>query len=182
VEAEGVALNGCIGCGGVWVANACAQRILEKPLPIFDELARRAAANARGRFVRAERPACPICDATLDAVTVAAIPLDVCAAHGTWFDGNELALLVSALLRAKPGTPIASRVGTVSCVGCRVELAESAANIGVRGPTCDACFRQYTRQLIAEADAKHGQRQTIGGVLALGLAAALLGGARGSRS
>lgn len=184
VRAEDVELHGCIGCGGIWIDNACAQRVVASPRPIFEELAARAAANARGRFVRAERPACPACDATLDPVTVKQIPLDVCTEHGTWFDARELVLLGAALRGvAAPRVP-GPATGAVPCAECKKTIDAAHANLGENGLTCERCWRARQHELVMLADAHHDQRTAAfsasgAGVLVFGIAAAILvGGAR----
>ena len=86
-RADGVDLNGCVACGGIWIDSASCQRVVARPREVFEELARRAAANARGPVTRARRPKCPVCDDAMDPVTVKEIPLDVCAEHGTCSTG-----------------------------------------------------------------------------------------------
>jgi Zn-finger nucleic acid-binding protein len=180
VKVDDVTLHGCGGCGGIWIENACAQRVLAAPRPLFEELAALAATNARGRFVRAERPACPACDATLDPVTVKRIPLDICPDHGTWFDARELVLLGAALRGVvPPHAPASPMMGTVECAECRTTLDAALANVGENGPTCERCWRGRQAELVAIADAQHEQRSvglTAGGAgaLLLGLGAALL--------
>ncbi len=94
VRVGAIELNGCQGCGGIWITNADARQVLEKPEPIFADLARRCAGNAHGRSPRSQSPQCPVCSAILDGVVTHNIALDICAEHGTWFDANELDLLV----------------------------------------------------------------------------------------
>jgi Zn-finger nucleic acid-binding protein len=187
VHAEGVALHGCGGCGGIWIENACAQRVVSSPRAIFEELATRAAQNARGRFVRAARPACPACDATLDPVMVKTIPLDVCPDHGTWFDASELVLLSAALRGVPARVKTAPITGTVPCAECRSMIEAALANVAENGPTCEACWRARQAELIALADARHDQHGAAMGAggaagLLFGIAAALLATSNASRT
>jgi Zn-finger nucleic acid-binding protein len=175
VRVEEVELAGCGGCGGIWVDNASAQRVVAAPRAIFEDLARRAATNAHGRVVRSQRPSCPVCDAILDAATVKTIQLDVCADHGTWFDAWELANLTRALTGKPPRRPQAQE-GDVACVVCKTTIAASSANLGESGPTCEACWRAHTSRLVGAADARHGAAAAGAagaGALLLGLALAI---------
>jgi Zn-finger nucleic acid-binding protein len=187
VRVEDVELDGCGGCGGIWIENTSAQRVVASPRAVFEELALRAAKNAHGRKVRARRPACPVCDATLDPVTVKKIPLDVCVDHGTWFDARELALL-SARLRGVPARELSAGIGgEVPCAVCGKSIDAALANIGEEGPTCEMCWRARQAELVRLADAGHEQHVGMvggagAGVLLVGLAAALVaaGGASDS--
>jgi Zn-finger nucleic acid-binding protein len=93
----GVALNECAGCGGLWVPEARLELLIQ-----------RAVEAARGREVSAPRgklsvanPAarplayrkCPVCEAFMlrrNYAQRSGIILDVCAAHGSWLDADEL--------------------------------------------------------------------------------------------
>lgn len=105
-------LHGCAGCGGVWLDNAMATRLLERIGAARDatELADRAASNALVPFpAHAERPPCPTCGASMDASRVGGdsgeVLVDVCTLHGTWFDRNELQAIARHLHAARP-TPV----------------------------------------------------------------------------
>ena len=179
-KVEDVELNGCTGCGGIWVDNGSAQAVVAKPRAIFEELAVRAAANARGRLVRAERVACPACDASCDPTSVHGIALDVCAEHGTWFDAAELSSLVAVLngtRRVVRGHAVPK--GDVPCAECGQTIRAETANIGERGPTCEACWRARQKELSAIAESQHDRRAAsamgvAAGGLLLGLAAAMV--------
>lgn len=66
--AGGAELHGCSGCGGIWIDNASARKVLSQPDSVFDELSTRAAANARHRGRRSRQPTCAACPAVLDQV------------------------------------------------------------------------------------------------------------------
>ena len=89
----------CVTCGGVWVDNAVSQRLVRanepKAVATAEEVARFAVRPVSTRPALA----CPACHAALRRVVVAAIELDVCATHGTWFDRDELPRVVRALTR-----------------------------------------------------------------------------------
>ncbi len=168
-----VELAGCGGCGGIWIDNEGARRVLASPHEVFGDLATRAAKNrATQAPPRSATPRCPTCQVGLDRVKAHGLELDVCADHGTWFDAWELSRLVRAL-RGQPDLAIAeaARDGTVACSGCRKAIQKSAANITDMGPRCDACWRAEQDREFAASVAQ--QQSTAGGV-ALG-GAVLLG-------
>jgi len=92
-------LLGCGGCGGVWLDNAACQATLAgsaQDLVALAEIAGKVATEAVD--VEAAGLLCPACGQALARVQApgVAIALDVCPAHGTWFDANELRLVALA--------------------------------------------------------------------------------------
>jgi Zn-finger nucleic acid-binding protein len=176
VVAKGVELDGCGGCGGIWVNNASARSVLANPEEIFADLAKRAADNARNRTVREKNPRCPVCTAVLDPIKTHGIALDVCGDHGTWFDAFELSQLVHVLTHGSVGdAPGETR--QVRCSSCRTPIAQDRANIGPRGPLCEACWRKLQdEEFAAEESAENHRGALIVGGALLGIAGAMLGG------
>jgi Zn-finger nucleic acid-binding protein len=178
VRASDVELHGCGSCGGIWIDNASARRVLASPDTIFVELARRAGDNAKKRQHAGTVPVCAACPAVLDGVKTHGIQLDVCSEHGTWFDAYELVQLVRVLRgEVEPG---AAR--TVSCQICGGVLQSDRANLTDQGLACENCWRRRQGELYAAAEAQT-QRDgaiAVGGAL-LGVAAVLLGAAASSR-
>ncbi len=173
-EVEGATLFGCPGCGGIWIDNASAKRVLEAPTQTFAVLAQRAAKNARGG-VRLPRPTCAACPATLDKVRVHGIELDVCIDHGTWFDALELSRL-TAVLRGEAVTGVAVPPDQpTTCAGCGRGYAAGQLNITDIGPACDACWRSKQAALISRADDQ--RHASAAGAVLLGVAAVMLGAA-----
>jgi len=176
-KVKDVELDGCAGCGGIWIGNASARRVLADPEALFAEMADRAGHNATSRDTRADERTCPECPAILDKVTSHGIELDVCTDHGTWFDAFELATLVRILRgqqqAAQPGR-------TILCATCHKPIAADRANVTDRGLCCDACWRGEQQQEIAEFDQRMASNAGavgavgVGGVM-LGVAAAMLG-------
>ena len=179
VVAEGVSLSGCGACGGIWIDNASARSVLSNPLPVFADLARRAAAGATGSRGKVEKPICAECPAILERSNVG-IDLDVCPDHGTWFDALELDTFVK-LLRNEPLK--AAQPNVINCSGCGTPLASNRANITDLGLRCDSCWRTEQAQQIAQANADDDARDgvAVGGVL-LGVAAVMLGAMASNRS
>lgn len=180
VIAKEVELAGCGGCGGIWIDNASARQVLERPESIFAELARRAGDNARNRGVRGQSPGCPVCTAVLDRAVMKGIELDVCDEHGTWFDPFELGVLVDAL-NGKARDPDFHPGDTrkIRCASCKQPITADRANITGDGLTCEACWRSLQTKQIVEYDRSMQQAGAVavGGAL-LGIAAVMLGASR----
>ncbi len=172
VVALDVSLSGCGACGGIWVDNASARKVLAKPEAVFADLARRAAAGASGSRGKADKPTCAECPAVLDRVRVHGLELDVCSDHGTWFDAYEL----DGLVRAMANGVSADAAPTVKCQTCHRAIPQDRANVTPNGLECDGCWRQEVRAQNDAADAAAMQRDgaVVAGVV-LGVAAAMLG-------
>ena len=112
-SAGGATLLGCGRCGGVWLDNASAQRVLAARDGAIVELAARADARANAvAAVRVEEAACPVCRRALVTTTDpgSRVELDVCATHGTFFDRYELGLVMRAWGRSPSSlAPVRSR-------------------------------------------------------------------------
>lgn len=174
VVAKGVELDGCGGCGGIWVNNGSARSVLANPEAVFAELAQRAGDNARNRSVRAKNPACPVCTAVLDNVKTHGIAVDVCSEHGTWFDAFELSQLLHVLTHGAVG----EEAHQVRCSHCHKLITQDSANIGPNGVVCELCWRQQQAREFAASEQAQNERGAlvVGGAL-LGIAGAMLGGA-----
>ncbi len=156
VRVEDIALHGCGSCGGIWVDNASARKVVALPQRVFIELATNAGKNATRRRDAAQTFSCPICPALLDRVHSSGIEIEICQEHGTWFDAYELRYLTENLLKKQQGgrkTPS----GSVRCVGCSKLMAAGQANISDFGPSCDACWRSRQATLVAEGERKAAQ-------------------------
>ncbi|MBX3187814.1 MAG: zf-TFIIB domain-containing protein [Labilithrix sp.] len=84
---------GCTSCGGVWAGISAANRAASILDPAVRQLADAAAQNAASTTSRARSAqvrSCPDCRAPLAPRELAAVSLDVCREHGTWFDRGEL--------------------------------------------------------------------------------------------
>lgn len=181
VVTRGVQLDGCGGCGGIWVNNASARSVLSNPEAIFAELAERAGDNARNRSVRAKNPSCPVCTAVLDHVKTHGIAIDVCSEHGSWFDAFELSQLLHVLTQGAMGQALPPEMRQVVCSRCHKVITEDRANIGASGLLCELCWRQeQSREFAASEEAqKERGAQVVGGAL-LGIAGVMLGSALGN--
>lgn len=179
VDVDGVKLQGCGRCGGVWVDNESALRILGAPKRIFVELSTRAAKNAQIGATRSSQPVCAVCPALLDKTVIHRITLDICSDHGSWFDAHELAALTRVLLgEATPARPAAPN--SVPCSGCGATIPTASANITGDGMQCDVCWRSQQSKQIAEFESRAGNNAATAAI-AVGLLGALIGGAAATR-
>lgn len=177
VVAKGVELDGCAGCGGIWVNNTSARSVLAKPQEIFAELAKRAGDNARNRSVRAKNPGCPVCTAVLDHVKTHGIGLDVCADHGTWFDAFELGQLLYVLTHGAIGEAPPPDVRRVRCVGCHALIPQDHTNVGPHGILCDRCWRSLQdAEFAADEAADRGHDDALLRGVLRGIAGTMPGG------
>jgi Zn-finger nucleic acid-binding protein len=132
-ETKGVLLHGCGECGGIWIDNASAQKVVASADQVFSDLASRAGRAAHAKSAgRSESPRCPQCAARLAPSWFGKIQVDTCASHGTWFDAFELPKVVQAMreLLTEP------RVG---CASCGKSVLRSRTTLSERGAICDAC-------------------------------------------
>lgn len=116
----------CLSCGGVWTDANASRRItttVDRELVTIAKEAALKAAETESTYVRisqvteAAARVCPICANTLAEVRTGHVVIDVCSAHGTWFDKDELGRLsrnmeferVSALPAHVEDAPATSR-------------------------------------------------------------------------
>lgn len=89
-------LFGCGVCGGVWLDNDAASALAKNADPELVELAQRASEHAKVTPETAPAGlACPVCRQPLARVPAAVVEVDICEAHGTWFDSGELQRVAS---------------------------------------------------------------------------------------
>jgi len=98
-------LDGCGSCGGIWVDNDGSRRIVQSLDTAVANLALRASehATARPDTSRAGLP-CPSCAQPLRRVRIsrAEVDVDICDAHGTWFDRDELTSVAGTYAPSSP--------------------------------------------------------------------------------
>jgi Zn-finger nucleic acid-binding protein len=108
-----VVLQGCGGCGGIWVDNESAGKALARSDREVADLSTRAAANARVRVAtEALGLPCPECGEPLERTRIdrAHVDVDVCRHHGTWFDRAELGIVLRAHGLKAPAYPPPVRI------------------------------------------------------------------------
>ena len=104
-DADGVAMLGCGLCGGIWLDNDAAQRVTQHFNARVVDMATRASQTAQRRpDVRASAK-CASCRTEMGRRTFGQVSLDICQAHGTWFDAGELAALLEPM-RPVPMQPM----------------------------------------------------------------------------
>lgn len=84
---------GCGQCGGVWLDRLTSERVVKNACQASIALARAAAESARPDVQpAAHHLSCPVCRAQMQTERVAKawLDIDVCEAHGTWYDRGEL--------------------------------------------------------------------------------------------
>jgi len=96
-------LLGCGTCGGVWLDNLACQSLVRGASDSLTALAEQATQHATVVADDAEA-ACPVCSHPLThtAVPPTLVAIDTCAAHGTWFDANELRIIALAYSSSPP--------------------------------------------------------------------------------
>ena len=98
-------LHGCPRCGGLWVDNATVEQLRDAHDAEFEDVARRLVPLVLSSPRRSPEIACPECHASMrrSALADTMHAIDVCDAHGTWFDRDELATFVSAFAEQRAG-------------------------------------------------------------------------------
>jgi Zn-finger nucleic acid-binding protein len=100
-------LDGCGVCGGIWIDNACSRALTKHPVPKVVAMADRAERHATEQVDVLPEVVCPQCGATMQRVREprSGVDLDVCKAHGTWFDARELQRVSRAYSFRPPRAP-----------------------------------------------------------------------------
>jgi Zn-finger nucleic acid-binding protein len=95
---HGIRIDACGSCGGAWLPNDVARRMLASSVgaSVAADLAKKADAHGTLSAGRAER--CPDCEGLLERSIVEEVEVDVCRDHGTWFDRGELTTIVSRVV------------------------------------------------------------------------------------
>jgi Zn-finger nucleic acid-binding protein len=100
------AFHACGKCGGLWLGSALVARLTKARDPELEDLARRAVPIVM-HPVRDRRPlvSCPVCAKAMRRADIAnsVNALDICDAHGTWFDPSELKAFAEASAEARAG-------------------------------------------------------------------------------
>jgi Zn-finger nucleic acid-binding protein len=96
----------CEKCGGVFADNPASQRIVTKLDKTLLEIGFTARIGREPATKDTGRPlTCPECLVAMRKVRIesACCEIDVCAAHGTWFDSGELQDVMRAYARNRRG-------------------------------------------------------------------------------
>ena len=96
-DAEGIAMLGCGLCGGIWLDNDAARKVLEHYSDRVVDMAARAAQSAQVKPDLRQAAKCAQCRNDMQRRTFGSVSVDVCNDHGTWFDAGELSILVAPM-------------------------------------------------------------------------------------
>jgi Zn-finger nucleic acid-binding protein len=99
-------LHGCMSCGGVWLDPATVERLSRARDPDLERAAGRILGLLRpGPGLRDPLICCPVCAAPLRRAEIAnsVSQIDVCDAHGTWFDRGEVVAFAEASAESRAG-------------------------------------------------------------------------------
>jgi len=101
-QARNVTLYGCGQCGGVWLDNACATRMVQAYEADALAMADRASQSARAATDTSVKGIpCAACDAPMEVRRIYEVDVDMCSQHGTWFDAHELRKVADAMALAR---------------------------------------------------------------------------------
>ncbi|MDB4935467.1 MAG: hypothetical protein JWP87_2439 [Labilithrix sp.] len=94
VTSDAAAIAACRGCGGMWLDHATVERLMKvRDRELEDRAARMVGiVGSLPLEVRLAAIACPACSSALRRIEIQETIhcVDVCDAHGTWFDRSEL--------------------------------------------------------------------------------------------
>lgn len=131
-------VHACESCGGVFLDNEMSQQLVRGILAHrVTEIAEDVDRNAHARGVHPYREiaggGCPSCGVPMTRVTTTRashgidhLELDVCAAHGTWFDAQELVTLREALAEKRFDDGVAR-------MGRAIELEQAVEGVYPKG-------------------------------------------------
>lgn len=106
-EFEGVRVDACPGCGGIWFDEGELPRLAQAGAGALRRLDDRH--TDTGFYTRRSQARCPTCRAPLTEFTLPHAPdvkLDGCqTCRGIWIDEGELADLVTCAARSSPAPP-----------------------------------------------------------------------------
>ncbi|MBX3273915.1 MAG: zf-TFIIB domain-containing protein [Sandaracinaceae bacterium] len=101
---QGFSLLGCGACGGVFMDQEAAAKVVDGGVWQAGQLAETLERGTTADLAALTRePCCPECGVVMAPAHLMGVELDVCAEHGTWFDRGELRFLLRAV--SPPTTP-----------------------------------------------------------------------------
>ncbi len=102
VEREGIELDWCLGCRGLWFDEGELELLAEKSgRRLGPEDVGRARADAGPVAEASPRRKCPRCRRKMDGVSVGSadpVHVDRCTEHGVWMDSGELGRIMAQLV------------------------------------------------------------------------------------
>jgi hypothetical protein len=130
VDLDGVEVDRCPFCGGVWFDRGELERVTGRVLeaePLAGSTTRR----------------CAFCRITLSTAMIGSIPVEVCdSCRGTYLDDGELEELANREIswRRMAGPPAPSRVEQFMCRGCGEAHDIRDAMTTAYGLSCPRCY------------------------------------------
>ena len=94
-KTDRLTLHGCGQCGGVWLDNTASSNVVYTNDVTLLTLTDKAAKAKKVEIDPTPLARCPLDGDPLTRTIVRGVELDVCAAHGTWFDAGEVRRLKS---------------------------------------------------------------------------------------
>ena len=95
----------CPSCGGTWLGPEAAVHLLNARGGLTEQelvaAARQDHDGARLVVPDSEARRCPSCDLEMSPMTIGKTRIDSCPAHGTWFDRDEVELVVGTIAAMK---------------------------------------------------------------------------------
>jgi Zn-finger nucleic acid-binding protein len=141
---HGVALDGCGTCGGIWLDNDGTRAVMQRADPELLGMAERAEKHAKATPDRGPAVPCPQCAQPMKRIAVSGttLMLDICVAHGTWFDAHELQVFSRAYTLPAAGT--FWRTDPAQADGARETLDEAVQQtlLGFLGGMVDRSFER----------------------------------------
>lgn len=116
VEYQGVELDWCPECGGIWFDNEELDFLLQGAGVDSSALEFSAAARGEARRAGEHTRRCPRCSRRMAKRTVGhghTVILDQCPRHGLWFDKGELAAMLQASVPQQDWKRVAGFLGAV---------------------------------------------------------------------
>lgn len=161
-QTANVSVYACGQCGGCWLDQADASRMVHSICDHALQLADSAAGHAKAKVDTApEGIPCPVCQQGLarTRIETAWLDIDVCAHHGTWFDKGELQKVARALQtpqagdwRSQPAAPApyagaaAATAATVGTVGVAAGVATQLGNVAAANPVATEIAAEFAAE------------------------------------
>ncbi|MBL8720030.1 MAG: zf-TFIIB domain-containing protein [Myxococcales bacterium] len=146
-QTKSTLLSGCLTCGGIFLDHATRGRVVTELDQDVVQAAGLAASHARHQPDVHAKADCPACGAAMTIQKLASgVTIDVCNAHGAWFDRDELPQLVAALTAMRKPAPTgagngallaAGAVGVVAVGTAAVVAHEASSSVSVSSSGAD---------------------------------------------
>ncbi|WP_438022615.1 zf-TFIIB domain-containing protein [Sorangium sp. So ce233] len=135
-QAGGMTLHGCGRCGGIWLGPACAQRLADALPGEASALAARASSRAAVDADVTPIVHCPVCAQPMQRTHAAAarLDLDMCGAHGTWYDRHELERVAGAIAAQRSRWRVGAGAGAAVAGAAVAGAAVAGAAIAGAAP------------------------------------------------